>query len=72
MTDEERKMLKDIHAALLEVPAGSPKDMKPLLEDVRTVVRSYHRASWLTRSLIWLIPLAAGMGVAIEKIRGWF
>ena len=72
MTDEERQMLKDIHEALLSVPPGSPKDVKPLLEDVRMVVRTYHRASWATRAVLWLIPLAAGIGVALEKIRGWF
>lgn len=76
MSDEDmQEMLqktRDLHSALLETPPGSPNDVRPLMEDIRVVVRSYHRASWATRALIWLLPAAAGVGIAAEKIRGWF
>ena len=71
MTDEERRMLREIHAALFAVPPGS-RDAQPLIEDVRVVVRAYQRASWATRALVWLLPSIAGVGIAIEKIRSWF
>ena len=71
MTDDEQQMLRELHAALLEVPPGSPKDVRPLLEDVRIVVRAYQRASWATRALVWFLPTIAGLGAAIATIRGW-
>ena len=71
VTEVERKMLKDIHDALLSVPPGSPSDARPLLEDIRTVVRAYQRASWATRAIVWLLPAIAGIGVAFTTIKGW-
>ena len=72
MTNDEREMLRDLHSALLEVPAGSSKDARPLIEEVRIVVRAYQRASWVTRVIVWLLPAIAGVGVAAQTIRGWF
>lgn len=72
MTDEERQMLRDLHSALLEVPPGSPREARPLLEDIRIVIRAYHRANWATRAVVWLLPAVAGVGIAFQTIRGWF
>ena len=72
VTEEEQQMLRDLHTALLGVPAGSPSDARPLLEDIRVVVRAYQRASWATRAVVWLLPAVAGLGVAYQTIRGWF
>lgn len=72
MTDTERKMLEDLHKALLDVPPGSSKDARPLLEELRVVVKAYNRASWATRALVWLLPAIAGVGAAAQVIKGWF
>lgn len=71
MTEEERKMLKDLHSALLEVPPGSPEGKKPLLEEIRAVTEAYKRANWITRAVVWLLPALAGIGVAIQQIKAW-
>jgi hypothetical protein len=75
MTPEEHAMImkhselvKELHDALLAVPAGSPKDAKPLLEEIRMVVRAYNKASWVTRAVIWMLPTLAGLAVAYETI----
>lgn len=72
VTDDERQMLRDLHYALLEVPPGSSKETRPLIEEVRVVVRAYQRASWATRAIVWLLPAIAGIGVATQTIRNWF
>lgn len=72
MTDEQQRMLSDLHSALLDVPPGSPKDAKPLIEEIRIVVRAYQRGSWFARFVVWSLPAVAGIGIAMEKIRGWF
>lgn len=71
MTPEEHKMVVEIHQALFAVPPGSPPDEKPLLEDIRVVCRAYKRAKWTTRAIIWLLPTAAGLGMAVETIWKW-
>ena len=70
MTDDERKMLAELHNALLKVPAGSLSDDRPLLEEIRVVVRAYKRASWATRWLFWGVPTIAGIGIAGQTISG--
>lgn len=79
MTEAERKMLQETHDgmkelrdALLGVPAGSPKEAKPLLEDLRVVARAYQRGSWAVRAIMWLLPTVAGLGYAIKQIKDWF
>ena len=72
MTNAERKMLYEIHDALLGVPHGPLKDEKPLLEDIRHIVRAYNRFSWLGRSLIWFLPMAAGIGIAFDQLKNYF
>ncbi|MFQ6554111.1 hypothetical protein AAD018_017345 [Aestuariibius insulae] len=79
MTDEEREMLVEVHEQmgvlmrdLYGVPEGSPDDVRPLIYEMRTVVRAFQRASWVTRLLIWLLPTLAGLGVAIREITRWF
>lgn len=71
MTPEDQQILHKIHDALFEVPAGSGPDEKPLIELIRIVVRSYQRASWATRAIVWLLPAIAGLGVAYQTIVGW-
>lgn len=68
LTQSEQKMLKDLHDAFLSVPAGSPKDAKPLLVKIRAVVATYERASWLTRATVYLLPTVAGLGLAVQAI----
>lgn len=72
MDENERKMLTELHDALLGIPAGSAKDARPLLEEIRVVVSAYKRASWATRAVIWLLPALAGLGVAVQTMRSWF
>lgn len=72
MTDEELRMLRDLHSALLEVPAGSGPDVKPLIEDLRIVVNAYKRASWATRAFVWFLPTVAALGVSAKTIKDWF
>lgn len=71
MTDEQARMLEDLHTALMSVPPGSGPDAQPLIQEVRTVVNAYKRGSWAVRALIWLLPALAGVGIAIEKIAKW-
>lgn len=71
LTDEERKMLIDLHRALMEVPPGAAKDARPLIADMRAVIDAHRRASWATRAFVWVIPTAAGLGLAVERILGW-
>jgi len=59
MTDDERKMLHEMHAALLQVPTGAPTGTKPLLQEIHSLVIAYKRAGWVTRSLIWFVLTAA-------------
>ena len=68
LTEDQEKMLEDLHNAFLSVPAGSPSDAKPLLEKIRTVVITHERASWLTRATVWLLPTVAGLGFAVQAI----
>ena len=79
MTEDERKMLREMHTqmaelrqALFDPPAGAGEDEHPLIHDIRTVVRAYKRASWVTRALMWLLPTVAGLGVAGKEISRWF
>ena len=69
---EQGEKLNTIHAALMEVPPGSPKDAIPLLAEVRGGTTAYKRASWATRLLIWALPTLAGLGMAAGKIASWF
>jgi hypothetical protein len=71
LTDDDHKMLQDIHAALFDVPPGSPKDERPLIEGVRIMWRAYQRGSWAFRAVIWVLPAIAGVGVAWQKITEW-
>lgn len=64
--------LHDLRVALLDVPPGSGADAKPLLEEVRGIVRAYQRASWATRAAVWGLPTLAGLGVAVQAIAAWF
>jgi len=68
MTDEERAMLREIHAALFDRPPGARNDERPLLEDLRTVVQAYKRASWVTRMVIWMLPTLAAIGASIQWV----
>lgn len=72
MTEEESAILRRIDEALFKVPAGSPKDTKPLIEGMRIMWLAYQRGSWAIRALIWILPAVAGVGMAYEKILGWF
>lgn len=79
MTEAERKMLYESHDAImelkkafLEVPPGSPKEERPLLENLRMVVKAYQRASWSTRALIYTVPVLAMLGASYQTILGWF
>lgn len=79
MTEAERKMLREAHdgimelrAALLEKAPGSPSDEKPLLEDIRIVIRAYKRASWATRAVIWALPTAALIGASLKSLVSYF
>lgn len=72
MTDEEREMLAEIHEALFTVPVGSPDDERPLIHDIRTIVRAYSRARWSTRMIVWLLPTIAALGVAVKTIVTWW
>lgn len=71
MTDEERKSLKDIHDALLSVPVGSSSDAKPLIEEIRVIVKAYNRSGWIVRSLLYLILTGAGVAASFDKIKEW-
>ena len=70
MTDDERQMLIDLHNAFMKSPAGS--DDPPLIVEIHKVVKAWQRASWGGRVLFWLLPAAAGVGIAIEKFYDWF
>lgn len=79
MTEEEREMLRGTHdlavrinRALFELPPGSDKDAKPLMETIRIMARAYERGSWSVRALIWLLLTIAGLGTAFQQIREWW
>lgn len=75
LTEDERRMLQELHTALMKTPPGSSGDTRPLIEDIRNVVKAYHRASWVTRAIIWLLPTAALLGASansiIDFVRKW-
>lgn len=72
MTEEESARLAELHEALFNVPPGSPSDEKPLIHELRILVRAYKRTSWMTRMVVWALPTLAGLGVAAKSIYGWF
>lgn len=65
-------MLHQLHQAFFGVPPGSPQDARPLVEDIRSLVTAYKRGSWFARFVVWAITGTAGVGIAIQTIRGWF
>lgn len=71
MDEEERKMLRDVHDALFAVPIGSPSDREPLIIRANAALDKLDRGSWTVRTLIWLLPVLAGMGIAFKEITGW-
>ena len=66
------KMVRDLHGALLEVPAGSDKNAKTLLEKLRAMATAYERGSWAFRMIGWAILTAAAIGGGLQTIKGWF
>lgn len=71
MNEEERKMLKDVHDALFAVPIGSASDKEPLIIRANAALDKLDKGSWTVRTLIWLLPLLAGLGIALKEISGW-
>ena len=78
MTREESRMLREVHTQmgkllydLYEVPKGSPEDVRPLIQEIRIVVRAYQRSRWATRLVMWILPAVAGVGLAIEALSRW-
>lgn len=79
MNEDERKLLhdthdmaKEVHDALLEVPTGSPRAERPLLVDLRLMVRAWKGLIFSVKALVWLIPTIAGVGIAWRTIAEWF
>lgn len=79
MTEEEKMMLREtnekvnqLYTALMEVPPGSPEGTSSLLQTTNRMATSYNRGLWATRMFIWLLPALAGVGVAVQTIKGWF
>jgi hypothetical protein len=70
--EESIKMQREMHTAFFEGPAGSPEGTKPLIEGMRIMWAAYQRGSWAFRAIVWLLPAIAGVGIAAEKIHGWF
>jgi hypothetical protein len=70
MSDKDK--CDELHDVFLKVPAGSPDDEKPLVHDLRLMVRAYKRTSWAFRMLSWGIPTIAALGVAAKTIAEWF
>jgi hypothetical protein len=62
--------LAQLHEALLEVPVGSGKDAKPLLERVRDVVILHERASWSLRAIVWIGASVATLAGGWAAFRG--
>ncbi|WP_299830649.1 hypothetical protein [uncultured Roseobacter sp.] len=71
MTHEESQMVRDLHDALLRVPPGSPSDDRPLLEEIRLVVRAYRRGSWIAKVVVWGAPVIVSAVIGWEKIYNW-
>ena len=78
MTPEERALIERVadrvdqmNRALFEVPEGSPKDERPLIEGLRIMWRAYQRGSWLARVFIWVIPTVAGVIAGWDSIKEW-
>mgnify|MGYP000477646794 CR=1 FL=1 len=68
----EKDKCEELHNIFTKVPAGAPDDEKPLIHDLRLMVRAYKRTSWAFRMLAWGIPTTAGLGVAVKTIADWF
>lgn len=81
MTDDEREILLGLQrdmdelmkfrAAFMELPIGSDKEDKPLLEEIRTVVRAWAWLSRTSRVLVILTPIVTTIGGAIAGILFW-
>ena len=79
MNDEERKLLndthgmaKEVHDALLKVPSGSPKAERPLLTDLRMMVRTWRGLTLSVKIFVWAVTTIAGVGIAGSTILSWF
>ena len=68
MDNKEKAMLLEIYSALFEVPAGSGKDTKTLMVEIRDAVKFHQKTVWTTRMIVWTLPTLAGLGVAIKTI----
>lgn len=72
VTDEEHRMIMEMHQAFMRLPPGAGKNDKPLIEEIRAVVKTHQRASWATRAFIWAIPTLALLGASLQSILKWF
>lgn len=68
MTEEEKKMLTELHSAFMVAPPGHSAEERPFIEDLRVVVAAYKRGSWLARILVWLIPTVALLLASADAI----
>jgi hypothetical protein len=71
MTEEDHRMLRELHAAFMDTPIGS--DEEPLIKDLRFMVDTYkpiapellaiakawRGGSLVARAAIWLVPTVA-------------
>lgn len=71
MTEDQSRKLDKLYSSLLEVPAGSPTDEKPLLEQIRVISRAYNRGVWSAKMIVWGVPLIASLGIAVQTVLSW-
>ena len=68
MTPEERKMLVDLHHALME---DQPNGDEALIRRINRVCKVYERASWSARGFIWLVTAGAVVASAWFGLKEW-
>lgn len=68
MTEEQAKMLEELHAAIMQSPPGSKRP--PLIETMNTMATVYITGRWSIRAILWLVPTVAGLIVAFRTITG--
>lgn len=69
VTDEERKMLKDLHDAFFKAPHGK---QEALIVKVARMADAYEKGHFLARIVLFGLPMVAAVLVAAEQIRERF
>ena len=67
--EETNDMVRQMHHAFFEVPIGSSE--RPLIEDLREVVKTYKRLNWLSKAALYIAAGIGALGAAYATLKDW-